>query len=228
LRFGNGETDADPRLRELPIILVTGQVSRAELARGMDAGLDDFVPKPVDLDEFRSRVRAVVRRAQASARPRTRTQGDLTDLGISALSQALHLSGGSVRLCIRSGTAHSILDFHRGQISHASYTAQGYQVQGDEAALLILALAEGSFEIETVPQSSPRTVFMDTQSVLLRSATQADESSTAAIQADDAAAVRQDEPLALFDVAVAPSSPVERDTASVEFDLDDEPSHVAV
>jgi len=226
LRFGDGESAL--KHRHLPIILITGQVSRAELARGMDAGLDDFVPKPVDLDEFRSRIRAVIRRTRASCPPKARTQGHLSDIGLSALTQALHLGCSSGRLCVRSGTAHGILDFQRGHISHAAYTAQGYQVQGDEAALLVLAATEGTFELEPIPDSAPRTVFSDTQTILLRAATQADESGTAASAAESLAAAPQaDPPSAAFSVDVKAPSPADADSASVEFDLD-EPSAVGV
>ncbi len=226
LRFGSGDGDPLP-FRDLPIILITGQVSRSELARGMDAGLDDFVPKPVDLDEFRARVRAAVRRGRAEARPRTRTHGDLADLSLSALAQALHLGNSSLRVCLRSGTAYGVLDFQRGRIAHASYTARGYQVQGDEAAMLVLVADEGTFEIEPLPDTAPRTVFSDTQTVLLRAAAQADESTCIATAADDAAAVHQERPVDAFDVAVDSARPADADSASVEFDLDQADSVVA-
>jgi DNA-binding response OmpR family regulator len=173
LRFGDGT--GTPVHRDLPVVLITGQISRSELARGMEAGLDDFVAKPVDLDEFRARIRAVLRRSRAAARPHTRTQGDLQDFGISALTQALALSGHSGRLTLRSGRAFGVLDFHSGRLVHAHYTAAGYDQQGEEAALHVLALEDGSFELEPVPVSAPRTVFGDTQGLILRHATHADE-----------------------------------------------------
>ena len=172
MRFGDAES---ARYRHIPVILVTGQVGRGELARGMEAGLEDFVTKPVDLDEFRARVNAVLRRASASARPTARTQGDLQDLRMAALTQALHLGCSSGRLCIRSGTAFGLIDFQRGHIAHAVYTAASESLTGDEAALMALGIDTGTFEILPVPETAPRTVFRDTQGLLLRAATHADE-----------------------------------------------------
>ncbi len=174
LRFGDGQESLP--YRDIPVVLITGQISRGELARGIEAGLDDFIAKPVDLDEFRARVRAALRRSQAAARPHARTQGDLQDFGISALTQALALSGHSGRLTLRSGKAFGVLDFHRGRLVHAHYTSAGYDQQGEEAALHALALEQGSFELEPVPASAPRTVFGDTQGLILRHAAHADES----------------------------------------------------
>ena len=173
LRFGDGEETLPHR--DVPIILITGQISRGELARGLEAGLDDFIAKPVDLDEFRARARAVIRRSKACARPHTRTQGDLRDFGISALTQALALSGHSGRLTVRSGKSFGVLDFHSGHLVHAHHTAPGYDQQGEDAALHVLGLEQGSFELEPVPASAPRTIFGDTQGLILRFATHADE-----------------------------------------------------
>ncbi len=185
IRFG--DEDSLP-YRHIPIILVTGQVGRGELARGMDAGLDDFITKPIDLEEFKARVGAVLRRTQAAAVPATRTHGDLEDFGMSALTQALHLGCRSGRLCVRSGDAFGLLDFQRGEIAHAVYTAKGYDVHGDEAAMRVLGLDHGTFELQPVPETAPRTAFLDTQSLLLRAATQVDETASAQAAADEAAA----------------------------------------
>lgn len=55
------------RFRELPrqgygyFILLTSKSSKAEIARGLEAGADDFVPKPVSGGELRARLRAGLR-----------------------------------------------------------------------------------------------------------------------------------------------------------------------
>jgi EAL domain-containing protein (putative c-di-GMP-specific phosphodiesterase class I)/DNA-binding response OmpR family regulator len=45
----------------LPVILVTGTGDRQSVVSGLEAGADDFLTKPVDLDELVARVRAHVR-----------------------------------------------------------------------------------------------------------------------------------------------------------------------
>jgi signal transduction histidine kinase len=51
----------DERWRHIPIILVTVLDSKEDLARGLDAGADDFLSKPVSDLELRARVRSMLR-----------------------------------------------------------------------------------------------------------------------------------------------------------------------
>lgn len=52
---------ADPDLAHIPIILVTALDDRASRLQGIDSGADDFVSKPFDSAELRSRVRTITR-----------------------------------------------------------------------------------------------------------------------------------------------------------------------
>lgn len=46
-----------------PVLVLTARDAVHERIRGLDAGADDYVVKPVDLDELAARLRALVRRA---------------------------------------------------------------------------------------------------------------------------------------------------------------------
>ena len=48
---------------DLPILVLTARDSVSERVAGLDAGADDYLPKPFDLAELFARVRALVRRA---------------------------------------------------------------------------------------------------------------------------------------------------------------------
>src|SRR3954451_19696566 len=48
----------------VPIIMLTALDSEADAVRGVESGADDYVTKPFGLAELRSRIRAVLRRAQ--------------------------------------------------------------------------------------------------------------------------------------------------------------------
>lgn len=50
-----------PRLAEVPIIILTALNDRESLLRGIEAGADDFLTKPVDRHELRARVRTITR-----------------------------------------------------------------------------------------------------------------------------------------------------------------------
>lgn len=68
------------RLREArlrtPVIMVTARDAMPDIVRGLDAGADDYLTKPFELDVLLARVRAVARRAPA-AQPRDLTYEDL-------------------------------------------------------------------------------------------------------------------------------------------------------
>ncbi len=54
------------RIREfspVPIIMLTAMGQTADKVRGLDMGADDYITKPVDLEEVRARVKALLRRA---------------------------------------------------------------------------------------------------------------------------------------------------------------------
>jgi len=51
----------DARWRHIPVILITALDSREDLVRGLDAGADEFLSKPVNGLELRARVRSMLR-----------------------------------------------------------------------------------------------------------------------------------------------------------------------
>jgi len=54
---------------DVPILVITARDAVADRIRGLDAGADDYLVKPFDLDELAARVRALVRRAEGRAEP---------------------------------------------------------------------------------------------------------------------------------------------------------------
>jgi DNA-binding response OmpR family regulator len=52
-----------------PVVVITARDAVPDRIKGLDAGADDYVLKPFDLDELAARVRAVVRRREGRAEP---------------------------------------------------------------------------------------------------------------------------------------------------------------
>lgn len=59
------------RLRKdsTPVLIVTARDAVAERIKGLDAGADDYVLKPYDIDELLARIRALTRRSAGRADP---------------------------------------------------------------------------------------------------------------------------------------------------------------
>jgi DNA-binding response OmpR family regulator len=51
------------RRKQVPVIMLTARVHRQDRIEGLNAGADDYLPKPFDPDELLARIRAVLRRA---------------------------------------------------------------------------------------------------------------------------------------------------------------------
>lgn len=58
---------SDARTRDLPIIMLTARTEEADRVAGLDAGADDYIPKPFSTKELLARMRAVLRRKAPEA-----------------------------------------------------------------------------------------------------------------------------------------------------------------
>jgi DNA-binding response OmpR family regulator len=85
----------------VPIIIVTARGQDQDKVRGLDLGADDYLTKPFSIDELLARVRAVLRRAQFSAKENaqglqsTMTTGELT---VDFVQHLVTLAGKEVAL----------------------------------------------------------------------------------------------------------------------------------
>ena len=61
-----GRLREDAATRQVPVIMVTAKTSEIDVVKGLDKGADDYLCKPFGIMEFISRVKAVLRRAQAT------------------------------------------------------------------------------------------------------------------------------------------------------------------
>lgn len=61
-----------------PVLMLTAHDSVSDTVMGLDAGADDYLPKPFDYEELLARVKALLRRAALRADDVTMRVGDLT------------------------------------------------------------------------------------------------------------------------------------------------------
>lgn len=68
---------ADPRIKDVPIILLTAKGDETDKIAGLDSGADDYITKPFSIKELLARLRAVLRRRAPEVNTRTLTVGEL-------------------------------------------------------------------------------------------------------------------------------------------------------
>ena len=95
------------RLREksrVPVIMVTAREEETDKILGLDTGADDYVTKPFSVRELMSRVKANIRRSQASADPAAVQSGDrqtFGDISVDKKLQAVFKKGVQMELSQR-------------------------------------------------------------------------------------------------------------------------------
>ncbi|MEO8598739.1 MAG: response regulator [bacterium] len=65
----SARAQANTHAKNIPVLIVTARDSVADRIAGLNAGADDYVVKPFDLDELLARIRALLRRHVGSGSP---------------------------------------------------------------------------------------------------------------------------------------------------------------
>jgi len=81
----------------VPVVIVTARDAVSERVAGLDAGADDYLVKPFDLDELSARVRAVARRRAGRADSRVR----VGELELDTTAKRVRWKGRDVPLSAR-------------------------------------------------------------------------------------------------------------------------------
>jgi two-component system response regulator MprA len=78
-----------------PILMLTARTDVSDRVEGLDAGADDYLPKPFELDELLARVRALLRRAGLGTAETSLTCGDIT---LDLEKRLVHRNGRLIEL----------------------------------------------------------------------------------------------------------------------------------
>lgn len=92
---------------DLPVLIISAREGTMARVAGLDAGADDYLAKPFDLDELLARIRALLRRRGAHAS----TMLVFGDLALDLASREVTFHGEAVKLGRREFTVlHALLD----------------------------------------------------------------------------------------------------------------------
>ena len=83
------------RRTDVPVIMLTARVEQKDRVLGLNAGADDYVPKPFDADELHARIHAVLRRG---SRERADSITAIGNLRLDSATRDVRLSGARVEL----------------------------------------------------------------------------------------------------------------------------------
>ena len=97
--------------QKTPVLMLTARDAARDRVRGLDAGADDYLVKPFDLEELFARLRAIIRRAAGQSVNTIEIGGAIVDTA----SRKVTLAGNPVALTAREYCLLEFLALHRGE-----------------------------------------------------------------------------------------------------------------
>jgi DNA-binding response OmpR family regulator len=85
------------RANPVPVLVATARDAVGDRIAGLDAGADDYIVKPFDIDELQARIRALIRRSAGRAAPLISHKG----VTLNPATREASLNGESVALSAR-------------------------------------------------------------------------------------------------------------------------------
>jgi len=84
---------------EVPVLMLTARVEVGDRVLGLDAGADDYLPKPFALEELLARVRALLRRARGTSETEPVDEAlTFADLTLDPVTRTVRRGGRSITL----------------------------------------------------------------------------------------------------------------------------------
>jgi two-component system, OmpR family, response regulator len=101
----------------VPIIMLTAKTEEIDKVLGLELGADDYITKPFSMREFRSRVRAALRRAEMSPDPDVDEEPlERGDIRLDFAKRTTDVRGESVRLTYVEFEILAVLMRHPGRV----------------------------------------------------------------------------------------------------------------
>lgn len=116
------------RGKRTPVLILTARDTTADKVAGLDAGGDDYLLKPFELEELQARLRALLRRASGAAAPLLHHGG----LALDPAARRVTLSDAPIALSAREyALLHDFMS-HRGHIRSRQELENSLYAWGEE------------------------------------------------------------------------------------------------
>jgi len=112
----------------LPVLVLTARDTVADRVAGLDAGADDYLIKPFDLDELIARLRALSRRSSGQAAPLLSHGG----VELDPAARQVRKNGQAVELSAREFTLLHELLLHAGRVQSREQLEERLYGWGEE------------------------------------------------------------------------------------------------
>ena len=142
--------------RHIPILLMTALDDMSAKRKGFGAGIDDYMVKPIDVDELLLRIEALLRRARIEAEKRLVVGSTVLD----AEERSVYVGGKEITLTVREfDLLYKLLSYPRRTFSRAQLMDEFWDMDSDTSLRAVdvyitklrdkFAVCDG-FEIKTV------------------------------------------------------------------------------
>ena len=113
---------------DVPVLVISAREATGDRVRALDKGADDYMVKPVDVDELCARLRALRRRTRGQAGPLLRC-GDLT---LDPVSHLVRVGEEIIDMGPRESAILQLLMEHRGQVLSREQLEESLYGGGEE------------------------------------------------------------------------------------------------
>lgn len=123
------EWKADPKTRDIPVIILSARSTETDKVKGLDLGAEDYITKPFSVSELKARINAALRRV-----PKQAERVQAGSLALEVEQRLAYVGGQAVSLTAQEFELLHYLFRHLGQLVTRAQLLQdvwGYRSETD-------------------------------------------------------------------------------------------------